>query len=256
MVGRKIDSLRSLHEVQGKMIKLMNNTVTAVSKPGRYKEYENIEKMEVQMLSAAGSAMKDGKWPEHLDPMPMVRNTLAWLYLNKREFFAATRHALSGTLMSRYRSGPEWVNNLCTLTQCLAAIAACSRDEPFFNTGDFISLKETQRAVGGYGMVLCGDAGLVFGGKSKYTEFLCDWFAWVVKGAEVPKPGSREFEPLFWEAQKKLLAWADIDTSFAIVLPGSSDALSMEEACTRAMEEMEVAGSPVKAKDAGGVTGK
>lgn len=220
MIGSTIHTIKGLHDVQAIMIQLINNTVVATNNPGKHKEFENIAKMEMDIINVAGRALKKGNWPEHLDPMPMVRNTLAWLYLNKQDHFAATRNSLRGTLMCRYRHGPEWVNNLCTLTQCLAAIAAGSPDAPYFSSGSFLTLKEAQCAVRGYGMRLCKDAGTIFGGRSKYTEFLCDWFSWIVKTAEDPKPGTVEFEGLFFEAQKKLLAWADIDLAYCVD-PGS-----------------------------------
>lgn len=222
MVGSKINTLKDLHDAQQAMVQILNNTVVAVNKPGKYKESENIEKSEVEIMSVARRALKDGDWPEYLDPMPMVRNSLATLYLNKHDHFAATRHALRGTLQYRYRSSPEWVNNLCTLTQCLAAIAACEPDAPFFASGQFLTLKETQCAVRGYGLKLCKDAGVIFGGRSKYTEFLSNWFAWIVKTADGPNPGTKEFEPLFWEAQKKLLAWADVDLAYSVNLASAS----------------------------------
>ncbi|OIW32001.1 SET domain-containing protein [Coniochaeta ligniaria NRRL 30616] len=240
MVGHTIHSLKGLYEAQDTMVKLINNTVVATNKPGIHKESENIEKMQVDILTVAGQAMKDGNWPEHLDPMPLVRNTLAWLYLNKQDAFAATRNALRGTLMRRHRNGPDWVNNLCTLTQCLAAIAANSPDAPFFSNDTFLTLKETQTAVRGYGMRLCKDAGNIFGGKSRYTEFLCDWFSWIAKAAEDPKPGTKEFDALFWEAQKKLLAWADVDLAYCVD-PGEESASWMADMCARKMERMKIA---------------
>lgn len=218
MVGNTIHTIKGLRDAQEMMMQLINNTVVATHKPGRHKEFESVEKMEINILTVARQALKQGNWPEHLDPMPLVRNTLAWLYLNKQDHFAAARNSLRGTLMCRYRNSPEWVNNLCALTQCLAAIAAGSPDAPYFSSGSFLTLKETQCAVRGYGMRLCKDAGTIFGGKSKYTEFLCDWFSWIVKTAECPKPGSAEFEAVFYEVQKKLLAWADIDVAYCIQL--------------------------------------
>lgn len=219
MVGHTIHNLKALYAAQDTMVRLTNNTVVATNTPGKHKEFEYLAKTEVDILSAASRALKPGNtWPEHLDPMPLVRTTLAGLYLNKADYPAAARHALRGTLMRRHRVGPDWVNNLCTLTQCLAAMAAAgSPDAPLFGSGNgFPTLKETHAAARGFGMRLCRDAGNVFGGASRYTEFLCDWFSWIARAAEDPKPGTKEFDALFYEAQKKLLAWADVDQEYAV----------------------------------------
>jgi SET and MYND domain-containing protein len=215
----KLGSLQTIHKVQKMLVQLMNNTVAATNEPGKHKQFEDVKKMERDITALTREAIKDGDWPDHLDPIPLVRSTLARLYLNKREHLAALRNAMRGTLLCRYRNGPEWINNLCTLVQCLAAIAARNPDDTYFTSGGgFPTLKETQCAVRGYGMRLCKDAGAVFGGASQYTVFLCDWFSWVVKTAEPPGPGTAEFEDKFWEAQKKLLAWADVDIAYRVDL--------------------------------------
>jgi len=222
MLGSTVTALKDLQLIQGMLVQLVNNAVVAANNPGKHKQFENLETVERNIPTLTRRVIKHGAaWPDHLDPMPLVRNTLAGLYLNKGCHLAAARSSLRGTLMCRYRNTPEWVNNLCTLTQCLAAIAAGSPDDPIFTSGSFLTLKETQRAVRGYGMRMCKDAGAVFGGGSKYTHFLCDWFSWVVKTAEPPRPGTAEFEAVFWEAQKKLLAWADVDLAYCVD-PGSS----------------------------------
>ncbi|KAB5532518.1 hypothetical protein GE09DRAFT_973386 [Coniochaeta sp. 2T2.1] len=239
LVPHAVKSLKDLRHIQTAMVRLMNNTVAATNTPGKYPGFENITKMEADILGLSRRVLKDGAWPEHLDPMPLVRNSLAQIYLNKDEHFSALRNSLRGTLMSRYRNGPEWVNNLCLLTQCLVAIATQSPDSSFFNGGGFITLKETKYAISGYGLRLCKDASTVFGGKSKYTEFLCEWYSWIARSSDDPKPGTKEFEGAFWDAQKSLLAWADVDTGYGIDL-GEMDVSGIDEMCAKAFNKLSI----------------
>ena len=240
MLGSTVTTIKDLQLVQHMLVQLANNAVVANQNPGKHKQFENLENVGREALALTRRVIKHGTWPDHLDPMPLVRNTLAGLYLNKGDHLAALRNSLRGTLMCRYRTGPEWVNNLCTLTRCLAACAAGDPDEPVFTSGNFLTLKETQCAVRGYGMRLCRDAGAVFGGASKYTLFLCDWFSWVVKTAGPPVPGTPEFEAAFWEVQKKLLAWADVDLAYCVD-PGS--AMPEVEDVTKKLGKLRMVGS-------------
>ncbi|KAB5523841.1 hypothetical protein GE09DRAFT_1293300 [Coniochaeta sp. 2T2.1] len=239
LVPNAVKSLKDLRNIQIAMVRLMNNTVSATNTPGKHPGFENITKMEADILGLSRRVLKDGAWPEHLDPMPLVRNRLAQIYLNKDEHLSALRNSLRGTLMSRYHNGPEWVNNLCLLAQCLVAIATLSPDSSFFNGGGFITMKETKCAIGGYGLRLCKDASTVFGGKSKYTEFLCEWYSWIARSSDDPKPGTKEFEGLFWEAQKSLLEWADVDTGYGIDL-GEMDASNIDEMCAKAFNKLSI----------------
>jgi hypothetical protein len=201
------------------MTKKCNDAVLAAHNRGTRKQYEDPDKManDVNSLRRATFPKENG-WPDHLNPMPKTNSTIAWLYEKKDLLLPAVRHALCATLLGGYRSGPDFVNLLCDLTQFLARIAAEAPDAPVFQVANFPILWHIQTVVRGYGLVLVQAASSVCGGQTGFTLDVCDWFAMMNEGAH-PMPGTPDFGPAFETAQKKLLAWAGIEEEFGVVLP-------------------------------------
>lgn len=218
LVAKGKTTLKVLRKAQESMKKKCDTAILAAHNSGVRKQYEDAEKMELEVHSLTRATFPGGEWPEHLNPMPKTRTVVAWLYEKQGLLLPAVRNALCATLMGQYRSGPDWVNLLCDLTQFMGHIAAEAPDAPVFQVTNFPILWHFQTVVRGYGLVLVKDAASVYGGQTGFTLDICDWFAMMNEGAH-PMPGTPEFEPAFKDAQKKLLAWADIDEKYGIVLP-------------------------------------
>lgn len=200
------------------MVKKNEAVIRAAHNSGVKKQYEDAEKMELETRSLVKVALPELEWPEHLNPLPKTRTVIAWLYEKQGFLLPALRSALCATLMGGYRSGPDSVNLLCDLTQFMGHIAAEAPDAPVFQVENFPNLWHFQTVTRGYGLVLVKEAASVYGGQMGFTLDVCDWFAMMNEGAH-PMPGTPDFKPAFGEAQKKLLAWADIPEKSGIVLP-------------------------------------
>lgn len=219
LVAKANTTLTVLHKAQSSMIRKVNEAMLAAHNRGTRKQYEDPEKMANDINSlACATFSKNIEWPDHLHPMAKTHSTIAWLYEKKDLLLPAVRHALTATLLGGYRSGPDFVNLLCDLTQFLGRIAAEAPDAPVFQVADFPVLWHIQTVVRGYGLVLVKTASRVYGGQTGFTLDVCDWFAMMNEGAH-PMPGTPEFGPAFEEAQKKLLAWAEMEEGLGIVLP-------------------------------------
>ncbi|KAK4227007.1 hypothetical protein QBC38DRAFT_391919 [Podospora fimiseda] len=213
----------AFRKAQKDIINLTKSAVKASKFPGIYKEYEDLGGIETKLRTIMCSTFPATQWPDIIEPVPLARLCLAILYLDQGKVDHAVRNALKGKLMSRRRSGPEWVNEMMDVIQVLMVAGSLRPDDaiykqdPTFPTSTYI-----QTVTYGYMYETCKKAGEIFGGGSEYTKGICDLFAKlmeqrrIVEGATLP--GSKEFEREFEEAQGKLMEWAVVPKHYGILI--------------------------------------
>ncbi|KAL1870256.1 hypothetical protein VTK73DRAFT_2775 [Phialemonium thermophilum] len=199
------------------------------------------EKMESDMRTIARRAFPESHWPDHIEPLPFVRNCIAHMYLNQHRHMMATRcgpgntaaalrNVLRAALASPYRSTPHWVSFLFGLVSILVqALAAphISEDEHYpaiFADASFPCPAEMRLILCGFAFELSTDAARVFGEETPMVKALAELYDDVARrmgltgGDECPKPGEEGFERGFQAAQEKFLAWAGMERCYGIAL--------------------------------------
>ncbi|KAL2017321.1 hypothetical protein VTK56DRAFT_2294 [Thermocarpiscus australiensis] len=221
------DKFPALHQAQREILDLIKNAVTASRYPGVYKTFEDLPAVETQLRTMTSRAFHQSDsypnfspWPDHMDPLPLARLSLAMLYLAQDKPAHALRNALRGKLLSRRGrgGGPGWVNEMMDVLTVLIAAGSLPPDAPAFEDKSFPSVEDIRAVAYGYAYEACREAGLAFGGDAEYTRGICDMFASMVAKKPGARPGSREFGVAFEVAQGKLMAWAGIPGGNEVVL--------------------------------------
>lgn len=200
------------------MITLMRNAVHAAKNPNTMPQFEDLTAVGTQVRTYAKNAFAPTEWPEYIMPLPTARMYLATLCINAEKLAPALRLALQGKLISRCRSGPDWVNEMMDLISILIVAGNIPPDSPLYKDKGFPTMEETHAVTYGYFYEVCNEAEKVFGHESKYTELLGETFSKLVERKPGAKPGSKEFVAEFEEGQKKMLAWAGVPEEFALTL--------------------------------------
>jgi len=210
-----IDGLR---RAQRDILDLMHSATLAARYPGLHPKFEDIGGIETQLRTITRSVFPESFWPDHIEPLPSARLSVGALYRAKNKLAPALRSATRGKLMSRRRSGPEYVNEMLDVIFILMMIGNLPPDAPFFEDKSLPTILDLWNVTCGYFYETCKEAGRVFGGDSEYGKRICEMFAGLVAKKPDPKPGSKEFEKKFEAAQGKLMAWAAIPSSYAIMI--------------------------------------
>ncbi|KAK3318085.1 hypothetical protein B0H66DRAFT_477139 [Apodospora peruviana] len=209
--------ISTFHKTQRDMLDLMKSAVLASRYPGLHPTFEDLGGIETQLRTIARRAFPASHWPDHIEPLPSARLSLAALFLAQNKPIPALRNALRGKLMSRRRSGPEYVNELFDVVMVLVTVGSLPPDAPVFDDASFPAVGDIRTVSYGYFYEMCKEAGTVFGGDATYTMTICGMFAAMVAKKADAKPGSKEFEKEFEVAQVKLMNWASIPTAYGIV---------------------------------------
>ncbi|KAK4445990.1 hypothetical protein QBC34DRAFT_305746 [Podospora aff. communis PSN243] len=211
-------NIAALHLAQRSLITLMKNAVWAANHPGMNAQFEDLATIEAQLRIHTSNVFTNSEWPGHIAPLPMSRMYLAALYLDQEKLVPALRLALQGKLMSRCKSGPDWVNEMMDLMSVLIVAGNIPPDSPLYQAEGFPTMDDTHAVTYGYLHEVCKEAGTAFGGDSKYTKAICDMFAGLLAKKPDARPGSKEFAVEFEEGQKRVLAWAGVLEEFGITL--------------------------------------
>jgi hypothetical protein len=196
----------------------MRNAVWAANYPGMNPQFEDLTTIEAQLRTYASNVFANSEWPGHIAPLPMTRMYLAALYLDQEKLVPALRLALQGKLMSRCKSGPDWVNEMMDLMSILIVAGNIPPDSLLYQAKGFPRMDDTHAVTYGYLYEVCKETGTAFGGDSKYTMAICDMFAGLLAKKPDARPGSKEFRGEFEGGQKKVLAWAGVPEEFGIAL--------------------------------------
>lgn len=190
----------------------MFDAAKAAYGPGRTFNSEGIAKIETSLRTITCRAFPEGRWPDHIDPLPSARLALALHHAQGDDRPAMVRNALKGALLNRHRDGPESVNDVFDLMNILLVVvgplpAASPR---VLDDAMFPGLVEMQRVIAGLSVWLSREADRVFGRESKYAMTI-DVYSTLLETSSGARRGTEQFEKEFERAQARLLAWAGMD---------------------------------------------
>ncbi|AEO67295.1 uncharacterized protein THITE_2144701 [Thermothielavioides terrestris NRRL 8126] len=208
--------LGPLHQAQRQIRDLLRSAVRASKHPGIYPDLDDLPTVETRLRTITATA---SPWPDHLEPLPAARLSLALLYLDQGKPIPALRCALKGKfLSSRSRGGPEWVNEMMDVVKVLVVTGCLRPDEAAFEDKTFPELDDIRAVTYGYVYELCREASRAFGGDVNYTKGICGMCTALMAKKAGPRPGTKEFREEFDAAQEKLLTWAGIEVAKGVVL--------------------------------------
>ncbi|KAK5652890.1 hypothetical protein OQA88_9556 [Cercophora sp. LCS_1] len=194
----------SLPAAQRSVLTLINATVHAIRSPGLNPHLEDLSVVETELRTVTST------WPNHLDPLPSARLTLANLYLGQDKIPSALRLGLQGMLLARRERGPEWVNDMIELVSVLLVAGNLAYGKALAGVQGFPTLDDLRTVVYGYLYEVCKEAGRAFGGDSGYTMAIGDMFAKLMGEMGKVRPGMPEFKEDFDESQERVLMWAGL----------------------------------------------
>ncbi len=167
-----------------------------------------------------------GKWPDHIDPLPLARMTLAGMHKTNGELVKALRYGLKGCLFAgstRRRRGPVWVSDLHELLRILVEIGMEPDDSSDYENDVVPNRLHIRLVTSAYFQELCLAAKRAYGSDAAFTQAVLRWAAVFRNVPNQPPPSHPEFAKRFVESQLKLLDWANIPKSRAVVLSAESD---------------------------------
>lgn len=196
----------------------MSTAVQAAKYPNLYPAFAKAGAVETQLRTITQRAFPESSWPDHIEPLPSARLSIADIHLGKGKLGPALRSALRGKLMSRRRSGPEFVNEMMDVVYILLGLGNLPPDAAVFEDKALPHPADLCTVTCGYLYEACKEAGKAFGGDSQYTKGICDILAGVLARKPGDKPGSEGFAKEFETAQAALTDWAAIPVSYRLVL--------------------------------------
>ncbi|KAK0715961.1 hypothetical protein B0H67DRAFT_445171, partial [Lasiosphaeris hirsuta] len=210
-------SLKSFTLAQDNIRRLVQSARKACEHPGAYPKFEDLASIETQIRTITTGTFSASKvWDGGLEPLPRARLALAGLYMNQGKLPSALRLALQGILMSQWRSGPIWVNDVMDVLCVFILIWSSELDSPIFRVKNFPTMGDCCAVAAGYFYMVCKESNKAFGGSAKLTESLNDSFSGLISKKPGAKPGSAEFADEFNKAQANMLAWASIPKEMGI----------------------------------------
>jgi SET and MYND domain-containing protein len=215
------EKLSTLPRHQQDIVQLIGAAIKASKYPGVFPDFEDPAAVETKLRTITVNAFPAGKhWPEHMEPLPSARLSLAMLYLEKGQPVPALRNALKGQLLSIRKKGPEWVNDMMDIITILIVAASLPPDSPAFKDKKFPPATDLQNVTLGYFVAAAYEASGMFGSGAEYAKGISHMTS--VMGAQKgpPLPGTKEFIEVFVPAQRRLLEWAGIPEGDAIVIRG------------------------------------
>jgi SET and MYND domain-containing protein len=165
------------------------------------------------IMANALPASSDKSWPEHMEPLPSARLSLAMIALKQGKPVPALRNVLRGKfLTTRQIDGPEWVNEMMDVVTVLMVGGSLPPDAAAFEDKSFPAVEDIRTVTYGYLWAMVRGAERAFGKGVGYVRVVRELMGAVLgkkKGGAAP--GSREFwEREFEAAQGKVLGWAGV----------------------------------------------
>jgi SET and MYND domain-containing protein len=203
-----------LHGAQREILFLVRKAIHASNYPGIYPDYEDMSTVETKLRTILANAFPaDMPWPEHMEPLPSARLSLAMISLKQGKPVPALRNVLKGKfLTTRLVDGPEWVNEMMDVVTVLMVAGSLPPDAAAFEDKSFPAVENIRTVTYGYLWAMARGAERAFGKEAGYAKGARELMGAVLskkKGGAAP--GSREFyEGEFRAAQGKVLAWAGV----------------------------------------------
>lgn len=178
---------------------------------GQVDNFDDLDLVEKQLrgLQAAGG-FPHGLWPGHVEPLPMLHNSLCQVYAARKNPRMAARHGVQAVAFSRLRSGPEWVNCAFDLANALVTLAAAPDDCP-------LEPRLVRHLIHGHAVEIRNQATKWFGADCRYTAMMRKWHDSIVEhtGPHRSTTPADDWHKSFDEAQYQLFVWVGVDSALA-----------------------------------------
>ncbi|KAK3898462.1 hypothetical protein C8A05DRAFT_47239 [Staphylotrichum tortipilum] len=214
----------ALLQAQEDIRRLIRGAVRASKYPGIYPAFEDLPTVETKLRTIISNALpQDKPWPEHMEPLPSARLSMALLYLQQDKPIRALRSALTGKLLSTRidPGGAEWVNEMFdVVVTSLVAAGSVPPDAAALEDKKFPKLEDIRTMAYGYLLATHRGAEKAFGEYSNYTLEIKAMLDDMVKKKpdDGATPGTSKFASHFAAAQKRTLAWAGVPKQHGITL--------------------------------------
>ncbi|KAK0621779.1 hypothetical protein B0T17DRAFT_462455, partial [Bombardia bombarda] len=210
--------LPTLHTAQSQILSLLSSAVLAAKYPNMYPQFTDLNSVETQLRAITSTAFSHAQppqpqhWPDHLEPLPAARLSLATLYLNQDKPLPALRNALRGKLMSRRRQGPEWANEMLEVISILLLVGSTlpSDGGSGGGGGGGPDVQDIRAVAYGYLYEVARQVGSVFGSDCAYAAKCKDVFTTMAARKAEPRVGTKDFADEFDKAQEGLMRWAGV----------------------------------------------
>ncbi|RYP72841.1 hypothetical protein DL769_004356 [Monosporascus sp. CRB-8-3] len=170
--------------------------------------------LEARARSLVNDAFPDSRWPDTLDPVPLLYKRLGNMHALRGNGVAAFQCSIKGCAYTDWKLGPEWVNDLHDLIRIMTAIVVQPSAREVFRDKYFLSSREFWDAYHGLLHMLLLTAQKTFGSDASYTRAIKRWYDDTLEGAEEPLPGTPDFEDRFKAVHRKLLSWAGVNEKY------------------------------------------
>lgn len=231
-----------MHQAQKSLTNLINNTIMAMQTSRATATSSTIDDddlvpplttLEARARSLINDAFPASRWPDTLDPVPLLYKRLGNMHsVRGGSGTAALRCGVKGCAYTTPKSGPDWVYNLHDLVRLLTGVvvqpasrAAALRDRDFLSFARSPASRDGKNGGGGGGgkgefwdeyhgllYMLLGAAERTFGSDAAYARAVRTWYDDVLEGAEEEElPSSPSFAVRSRAAHRKLLFWAGVE---------------------------------------------
>ncbi|RYP18823.1 hypothetical protein DL765_003703 [Monosporascus sp. GIB2] len=200
-----------VREAQEELTELINS---AIIKMKTSPDGLPLVELEARARSLVNDAFPGSRWPDTLDPVPLLYKRLGNMHLLRGNGVAAFQCSIKGCAYTDWKLGPEWVNDLHDLIRIMTAIVVQPSAREVFRDQHFLSSREFWDAYHGLLHTLLLTSQNTFGSDASYTRAIKRWYDDTLEGAEEPLPGTPGFEDRFKAAHRKLLSWAGVGEKY------------------------------------------
>ncbi|RYP92614.1 hypothetical protein DL770_001256 [Monosporascus sp. CRB-9-2] len=200
-----------VRETQEELTELINSAIIKMkTSPDGFPLVE----LEARGRSLVNDAFPRSRWPDTLDPVPLLYKRLGNMHLLRGSGVAAFQCSIKGCAYTDWKLGPEWVNDLHDLIRIMTAIVVQPSAREVFRDKHFLSSREFWDVYHGFLHTLLLTSQHTFGSDASYTRAIKTWYDDTLEGAEEPLPGTPGFEDRFKAAHRKLLSWAGVSEKY------------------------------------------
>lgn len=227
--GSSVEKLYAAQKELGQMGDALHKTVR--DRPSEQGKKAVLENFVAKLKGVMREGLPQGAWPDSLDPLPDLRLSLAMSYGELHHLGASVMYALKGCLLNKGRHvGPDWVHNFLDLVAILAEIGQLGLDNQLFKITGFPQRFEIQVVVAGYMVYLLAVMTKTYGAGSRFVRGYRRFIINFLDIPGLPAAADEDFVDVFKAMQAKLLCWAGVDETKAIVMPDEQTIKGLLEA--------------------------
>ncbi|RYP53104.1 hypothetical protein DL768_001881 [Monosporascus sp. mg162] len=200
-----------VRETQEELTELINSAIIKIkTSPDGLPLVE----LEARGRSLVNDAFPRSRWPNTLDPVPLLYKRLGNMHFLRGSGVAALQCSIKGCAYTDWKLGPEWVNDLHDLIRIMTAIVVQPSAREVFRDKHFLSSREFWDVYHGFLHTLLLTSQNTFGSDASYTRAIKTWYDETLEGAEEPLPGTPGFEDRFKVAHRKVLSWVGVSEKY------------------------------------------